>query len=98
LAKIRARVRKTSKDKRMAEPVTLTATTLEGQAIQIIEALSNAQTAAIIAAGTGGAAVKRIVTSNVSDEIGGVKSVTLSFPINTVASATGLETTAAVVY
>lgn len=82
----------------MAAPITTTATTAEGQLLQVIEGITNLQIAAINSAGTAGAAVRRIVTQNVSDDIAGTKTVTLSIPINVEVTAAGTGITAAVVY
>lgn len=84
--------------KPMAAPATLTATTLEGQLLQMVEHVTNAQVMAILAAGANGATIKRIVTANVNDEIAGIKTVTLSIPISVETNNLGTGTTAAVVY
>jgi hypothetical protein len=94
---IRVKKTTTNTDKHMAAPVTLTATTLEGQLLQIVEALTNAQLVATAAAAPG-VTVRRIVTQNTSDDISGLKSVAISLPIAIEASANGLATVAIAVY
>lgn len=82
----------------MAAPITTTATTAEGQLLQVIEGITNLQVAAINAAGANSATVRRMITQNVSDDIAGTKTVTLTIPINVEVNAAGTAITAAVVY
>lgn len=81
----------------MAAPVILTATTLEGQLLQIVEAITNAQLAAATAA-TPGTAIRRIVTQNTSDDIAGIKSIAIQLPIAIEFSDSGLATVAMAIY
>ncbi len=81
----------------MAALITLTATTAEGQLLQIIEGIGNLQVAAQAAA-PAGTTTRRIVTQNVTDDIAGVKTVALQIPIATEAGGAGLISTAIAVY
>jgi len=81
----------------MADIVVLTATTAEGQLLQMIEAINNLQVAAIATAAPG-TTVIRVVQSNVTDDLAGRKNVTLQIPVDTVISTNGLTTSAANVY
>jgi hypothetical protein len=81
----------------MAAPITLSAPTLEGQLLQLIEEMTNAQLSAVLAAAPG-VTVRRVITQNVSDDIAGVKTVSLQIPIAVQITATGTEATAIVVY
>ena len=81
----------------MAAPVILTATTLEGQLLQMIEAVTNAQIMAVANAAPG-ATVRRIVASNNTDDINGIKTVSLSLPVMINVNALGTEVEAISVY
>ncbi|MEG4999694.1 hypothetical protein [Microcoleus sp. B4-D4] len=81
----------------MAAIATLTATTLEGQLLQLIEEITNAQIIAVAAAAPG-VTVRRIVSSNVTDDVAGTKSVTLSIPITVNINTTGTAVEAVAVY
>ena len=81
----------------MAAPATLTATSLEGQLLQLIEAVTNAQ---IIAVGSAspGVTVRRIITANTTDDITGTKTVALSLPVTVNTNSTGTAIEATEVY
>ena len=81
----------------MAATVTLTALTLEGQLLQLVEAVTNAQIIAVGAAAPG-VAVRRIVASNTTDDVTGIKTVTLSLPVAVTTNATGTAVEAIPVY
>lgn len=81
----------------MAATVVLTATTLEGQLLQLVEAVTNAQIIAIGAAAPG-VTVRRLVASNTTDDITGIKTVTLSLPVAVATNATGTAIEAIAVY
>ena len=81
----------------MAATVTLTATTLEGQLLQLIEAITNAQIIAIGSAAPG-VTVRRIVASNTTDDVTGIKTVTLSLPVSININSGGTATEAIPVY
>ena len=81
----------------MAAPAILTATTLEGQLLQLIEFVTNAQLIAINAAAPG-VTVRRIITSNTTDDMTGTKAVNLSLLVAVNTSATGTTTEAVEVY
>ena len=83
--------------KTMAAPVTLTATTLEGQLLQLVEAVTNAQIIAIGAAAPG-TTVRRIVSANTTDDITGIKTVTLSLPVAVTTNESGTAIEAVAVY
>ncbi|MFB8795550.1 MAG: hypothetical protein U7126_15320 [Microcoleus sp.] len=81
----------------MAAPATLTATTLEGQLLQLIEFVTNAQLIAINSAAPG-VTVRRIITSNTTDDMSGTKIVNLSLPVLVNTNTTGIATEAVEVY
>ncbi|MEG4999386.1 hypothetical protein [Microcoleus sp. B4-D4] len=81
----------------MAAIATLTATTLEGQLLQLIEEITNAQIIAVAAAAPG-VTVRRIVSSNITDDVAGTKSVSLNIPITVNINATGTAVEAVPVY
>lgn len=81
----------------MAATVTLTALTLEGQLLQLIEAVTNAQIIAVGAAAPG-VPVRRIVASNTTDDVTGIKTVTLSLPVAVTTNDTGTAVEAIPVY
>ena len=81
----------------MAAIVVLSATTAEGQLLQMIEAINNLQVVAVGAAAPG-TTVFRVIQSNLTDDLTGRKNVTLQIPVNTIIGTDGLETSATLVY
>jgi hypothetical protein len=81
----------------MAAPATLTATTLEGQLLQLIEFVTNEQVNAIANAAPG-VTVRRLIAANTTDDISGTKTVSLSLPVSVNTNAAGTATTAVEVY
>jgi hypothetical protein len=81
----------------MAGIAVLTATTLEGQLLQLIEAVTNAQIVAVGAAAPG-ATVRRIVTSNNTDDVSGIKTVSITLPVIVNIDSTGTKVEAVSVY
>jgi len=83
----------------MAAAVTLKATTLEGQLLELIQQVIDHQTQAILSAPDAEkAGIKRIVVGSTTDLLGGIQTTTLSIPLDTEPTAAGISVIAAPVY
>ena len=83
----------------MAAPATLNASTLEGQLLQIVQHVIDTQTKALVAASdVDRPSIKRIVQGSTTDLLNGTLAVSLSIPLDTEPTATGIGVAAATVY
>ena len=83
----------------MAAAVTLKATTLEGQLLELLQHLIDTQTKAILSAPDADrAGVRRIITASTTDLLAGIQTTTVSIPLDTEPTPAGISVIAAAVY